>query len=115
VTLERVRIISRFEDLPLAQIRRGIVYILAAWSDPSVMHFRLITEAFSRIDWSRLEFYLVDIDCVPDDFYAGDVSARCARWRDSLGTRRRCCHIGPHVCSRRGRGGVHETHERVAA
>jgi len=68
VPQERVRIVSRFEDLPLTQIRRGIIYLLAAWSGPSVMHFRFITEALSRIDWSGLEFYVVDIDCVPHDF-----------------------------------------------
>lgn len=68
VPLERVRIVRRFEDLPLARIRRGVVYLLAAWSGPSVMHFRVITEALSRIDSSGLEFYVVDIDCVPKDF-----------------------------------------------
>jgi hypothetical protein len=68
VPQERVHIVSRFEDLPLTQIRRGIVYLIAAWSAPSVMHFNLVTKALSRIDWSGLEFYVVDIDCVPDDF-----------------------------------------------
>lgn len=68
IPLERVRIIRRFEDFPLTQIRRGVVYLLAAWSGPSVRHFRAITESLSRIDSSGLEFYVVDIDCVPEDF-----------------------------------------------
>jgi hypothetical protein len=66
--LERVHLVSRFDDLPLSEIRCGIVYFLAAWSGPSVMHFRSITEVLSRIGSSCLEFYVVDIDCVPDDF-----------------------------------------------
>jgi hypothetical protein len=65
---ERVRIIRRFEDLPLARIRRGIVYVLAAWSAPSIMHFGRITRALARSDRPNLEFYVLDIDCVPHDF-----------------------------------------------
>jgi hypothetical protein len=51
--LERVRIVSRFEDLRLTQIRRGIVYILAAWSGPSVIHCLASTgHAWSSTLWT---------------------------------------------------------------
>jgi hypothetical protein len=32
------------------------------------MNFRAITQALSRMDWSGLELYVVDIDCVPKNF-----------------------------------------------
>jgi hypothetical protein len=66
---ERVRIVKRFEELPVTEIRRGVVYLLAAWSGPSVMFFRRITELIGCLE-SMLEFFVVDIDCVPADFFS---------------------------------------------
>jgi hypothetical protein len=85
--LERVHLVSRFEDFRLSQIRRGIVYLFAVWSVPSVLHFRSITEALSRIDWSDLEFYVVDIDCVPEDFMRATFQCRAAGAGETLWVR----------------------------
>jgi len=53
--LDRLRLVSRFDELPLPGIRRGIVYFLAPWSGPSVMYFGAITAALSRMDCSNLQ------------------------------------------------------------
>ncbi|HRI69477.1 MAG TPA: hypothetical protein PK156_34840 [Polyangium sp.] len=68
--LHRVGIVQRFDDLKFARVRRGIVYFLAAWSGASVMLFRHVTEALARLDSTVLEFIVVDLDCVPADFWA---------------------------------------------
>ena len=69
IPFECLTVIRRFEDLPLAQIRRGIVYFFAGWSGLSLTYFRLATKSLaSLMDTPGLEIYVVDIDCVPGDF-----------------------------------------------
>jgi hypothetical protein len=65
---ERLTVVRRFEDLPLSQIRRGIIYFFAGWSGPSVSFFRQATDALASMNSSSLEIYVVDIDCVPEEF-----------------------------------------------
>jgi hypothetical protein len=74
--LERLRLISRFDDLHLSRIQRGVVYFLAPWSGPSVMYFRAMTAALSRMDSSSLDIYVVHIDCVPDEFMGASFRQR---------------------------------------
>lgn len=66
--LNRVQIVSSLDDLRITRIRLGIIYILALWSGPSIMVLQQITKALARLDSSVLEFFVVDIDCVPPDF-----------------------------------------------
>ena len=69
IPYERLTLIRRFEDLPLAQIRRGIVYFFAGWSALSLAYFRLATKSLAALtNTSGLDIYVVDMDCVPGDF-----------------------------------------------
>lgn len=68
IALERTRVIRCFDDVRLARPGRSVIYLLAAWSGTSASCLRLITEALARTDWPGLEFSVLDIDCVPDDF-----------------------------------------------
>jgi hypothetical protein len=69
IPFERLKLIRRFEDLPLAQIRCGIVYFFAGWSGLSMLYFHVATKSLASLtDTSGLEIYVVDIDCVPGDF-----------------------------------------------
>lgn len=69
ISFDRVTLIHRFEDLPLARIRRGIIYFFAGWSGLSLHYFRRITTSLASFtDTPDLVIYVVDIDCVPEDF-----------------------------------------------
>lgn len=68
ISFELLTLVRRFENLPLQQIRRGIVYFFAGWSGLSLAFFRRLTKALASSDTSHLEIYVVDIDCVPGEF-----------------------------------------------
>ncbi len=65
---DQLRIIQQFVDLPLARIRRGLIYFFAGWGPLSSHYFALTTRALAAMDTSRLEIYVVDIDSVPGEF-----------------------------------------------
>ena len=68
IPFERLTVVRRFEELPLAQIRRGIVYFFAGWSGLSLTYFHRATKVLTPFVDTSLEIYVVDIDCVPGDF-----------------------------------------------
>jgi len=68
VPFERLTVIRRFEELSLAQICRGIVYFFAGWSGFSLTYFHRATKVLASFVDTSLEIYVVDIDCVPEDF-----------------------------------------------
>jgi hypothetical protein len=68
IPFERLTLVRRFDELPLAQIRRGIVYFLAGWSGLSLIYFYRLTKALTPFVGTSLEIYVVEIDCVPAEF-----------------------------------------------
>jgi len=70
IPIERLRVVSRFDDLHLPQIRRGIVFVLAAWSGPAVLGLRKFTEAIVEHVTDSLDLVVIDIDCLSQEAIA---------------------------------------------
>ena len=68
IPFERMRVVRQFDELSLAQIRRGIVYFFAGWSGLSLHYFHRVTKVLTFFMDTNLEIYVVDIDSVPRDF-----------------------------------------------
>ena len=62
--IERLRIVSRFEDVHLTEIRRGVVFVLAAWSGPAVVAFRRFSRVMNELPTIPLDLVVLDIDCL---------------------------------------------------
>lgn len=63
---ERLRVVSRFEDVRLAEIRRGVVFVFAAWSGPAIMGFKKFTRLMNELPVSLFELVVLDTDCLND-------------------------------------------------
>jgi hypothetical protein len=61
---EHFRVVDKFEDVRISEIRRGIIFVLAAWSGPSIFAFRKFTEILTRLRTDSLELIVLDIDCL---------------------------------------------------
>ena len=62
--IERLRVVSHFGDVRLAEIRRGVVFVLAAWSGPSVVALKRFTRIMSELPTSGLDLVVLDTDCL---------------------------------------------------
>ena len=65
--MERLRVLSRFEDIGLTAMRRGIVFVFAAWSGPAVLAFRPFTQIMAELPTGALDLVVLDIDCLTAD------------------------------------------------
>lgn len=59
---ERLRIVQRLAEFDLATIRRGVVFVFAAWSGPAVIALRRFTKVVSTLDLGSLEVIIMDND-----------------------------------------------------
>lgn len=64
IPIERLRVVSRFEDVRLTEISRGVVFVFAAWSGPSVLGFRRFTRVMSELPTISLDLVVLDTDCL---------------------------------------------------
>ena len=64
IPMERLRVVSRFEDVQLGKIRRGIIFVFAAWSGPAVLGFERFTQMLSEFSASSLDAVVLDTDCL---------------------------------------------------
>jgi len=62
--MERLRVVSRFEDVRLTEIRRGVVFVFAVWSGPAVLAFRRFTQVMSEFPTGSLDLVVLDTDCL---------------------------------------------------
>ncbi len=65
--IERLRVLSNFEDLRLRDMRRGVVFVFAAWSGPAVLALRRFTQIMAEIATDALDLVILDIDCLTPD------------------------------------------------
>jgi hypothetical protein len=65
--MERLRVLSRFEDIGLTAMRRGIVFVFAVWSGPAVLALRRFTEIMAQLPTDALDLVVLDIDCLTAD------------------------------------------------
>jgi hypothetical protein len=67
IPIERLRVLSCFEDVRLTDMRRGVVFVFAAWSGPAVMGLKRFTRVMSSFDTHSLDLVILDIDCLTAD------------------------------------------------
>jgi hypothetical protein len=65
--IERLRVLSHFEDVRLAHMRCGVVFVFAAWSGPAVIGLQRFTRVMSSFDTRSLDLVVLDIDCLTAD------------------------------------------------
>jgi len=64
---ERLRIIQHSGDFALSGIRRGVVFVFAVWSGPSVQALQRFTRVLATIELGSLDVIILDNDCITDD------------------------------------------------
>lgn len=67
IPFERLRVVGRFNELKLPDIRRGILFIFAVWSGPSIIAFQRFTQILATLDTTRLELIVLDTDCLTSE------------------------------------------------
>lgn len=61
--IERIRYLPDSETSLIHDIKRGILFVMAFWSGPSVKAFNQLTEVVNRLDPDgTLEFVVIDTD-----------------------------------------------------
>jgi hypothetical protein len=66
IPMERLRVVSQFEDVRLTEIRRGVVFVFAAWSGPAIMRFKKFTRLMNELPSALLDLVVLDTDCLDD-------------------------------------------------
>jgi hypothetical protein len=65
--MERVKYVPDADAETVRSIGRGILFLMAFWSGPSVKAFSKLTEVVAHLDeTAALEFVVVDVDGSPD-------------------------------------------------
>jgi hypothetical protein len=88
--IERLRVVSHFGDARLAEIRRGVVFVLAAWSGPSLIALKRFTRIMSELPTSGLDLVVVDTDCLDAESEAqlfGTDGFRPGGWGETIWVR----------------------------
>jgi hypothetical protein len=63
---QRIRYVPDADEATVRSIRRGILFLMAFWSGPSVGAFAMLTEILARLDAEGLELVVADVDGSPD-------------------------------------------------
>jgi hypothetical protein len=64
IPLDRLQIVSNTADLHLERIRRGVLFVFAAWSGQAVMALQRLTRLLGSRDFEQLEVIVLDIECM---------------------------------------------------
>jgi hypothetical protein len=64
IPVDRFRVVRSFDALRLSEIRRGIVFVFAAWSVPAVVAFQRFTRIMKSIETRTLDLVVLDTDCL---------------------------------------------------
>src|SRR3954466_10752896 len=62
---ERIRYVPDADAATVRSIRRGVLFLMAFWSGPSVRAFAELTEVLARLDADDLELVVADVDGSP--------------------------------------------------
>ena len=63
IPFERLRIVRELDALGMFSIHRGVIFIFAVWSGPSIIAFRRFTQVLSRINTDGLDLAVLNTDC----------------------------------------------------
>jgi hypothetical protein len=75
---ERLRVARHLDDLKMASIQRGIVFIFAVWSGPAVIALQRLTQVLGSMDLAGVDLVVLDTDCL-------SAEAGIALWGANLG------------------------------
>jgi hypothetical protein len=64
IPLERLQIISNTVDLHLERVRRGVLFVFAAWSGQAVLALQRLTRLLGSRDFELLDLIVIDIECM---------------------------------------------------
>jgi hypothetical protein len=64
IPVDRFRVVRNFDALRLSEIRRGIVFVFAAWSGPAVVAFQRFTRIMKSIETRTLDLVVLDTVCL---------------------------------------------------
>ncbi|HEX8312872.1 MAG TPA: hypothetical protein VF614_16230 [Chthoniobacteraceae bacterium] len=66
IPIARLRVLQNFDDVHLPDMRRGIIFVLAAWSGPAVIGLQRFTKVVQSLDTRSLDLVVLDTDCLTD-------------------------------------------------
>lgn len=64
VPMDQLRVARSLEELRLSNADRGIIFVFAAWSGPTVMAFQRFTRVMKSMDTRSLDVVVLDTDCL---------------------------------------------------
>src|SRR5262245_18989427 len=67
IPMARLRILQSFDEVHLSEMRRGIIFVFAAWIAPSVMAFRRFANAIKPLATRSLDLVVLDTECLTGD------------------------------------------------
>ena len=70
VPLARLRVLQSVDGIEPANMRRGIIFVFAAWSGPAIMGFKRFTRVIQSLDTGDFDLVVLDIDCLTADLAA---------------------------------------------
>ena len=68
--MARIRVARTCDELGLSEIRRGVVFVFAAWSMPAIVAFRRFTKTLSTLALGSVEVVVLDVDCLARETHA---------------------------------------------
>ncbi len=93
IPIARLRVLQSFDEVHLPDVRRGIIFVFAAWSGPAVMGFQRFTKVIQSLDTRSLDLVVLDTDCLTEDSAAqlfGLPSFTTGGWGEAIWIRDGC-------------------------
>lgn len=87
IPIARLRVLQSFDEVHLPDMRRGIVFVLAAWSGPAVIGLQRFTRVIQSLDTRSLDLVVLDTDCLTEDSAAllfGAPSFTTGGWGETI-------------------------------
>ena len=60
--VEHFRVVEDFHEVQIEQIQRGIIFVVAVWSGPSLVGFKRFTKTIKSLETNSLDLVILDID-----------------------------------------------------
>jgi len=67
IPIARLRVLQSFDQVHLPDMRRGIIFVFAAWSGPAVIGLQRFTKVIELLDTRSLDLVVLDTDCLTED------------------------------------------------
>lgn len=93
IPIARLRVLQNFDEVQLSDVRRGIIFVFAAWSGPAVMGLQRFTKVIQPLDTRSLDLVVLDTDCLTEDSVAqlfGVPSFSSGGWGEAIWIRDGC-------------------------